>query len=297
MDYGAKADFTPGYKEAGYNDDIKTGTSMKLLYAPLLLASATLLSAYDFDYKMGLGSYYTGAEGKVEYVQESFEGSYADATLTTSSQFYLWGVLDLKNSYLPKARFEYLKIAAEGDSKAHLQSADPEIQQLIDDYINNNGAIDLNDQNWNSYLQQDIYDLSLYYEFFEKSAFPTVALGLGYKYFEYIYIMDIHYVPGMQFGDRGSSGAPYAYLGSRYDMPSINMGVEGNAKLYLFGQSQMYDWQLKMDLMFDFDEETRGGLEFGYREQYFSLEGNDVDNVTGDMIYKGIFAGFVINFK
>jgi len=270
---------------------------MRLFSILLALCSMNILSAYDFDYKMGLGAYYTGAEGKVSYIQESFNGSYANADLTTSSQFYLWGIVDLKTAYLPKMRFEYIKVAAEGDSKAHLQSDNPDIQQLIDDYINNNGVIDLNDQNWNSYLQQDIYDFSLYYAFFEDRVYPSIALGLGYKYFEYIYIMDIHYIPGLQFGDRGSSGAPYVYLSSRYDMPSINLGVEGNGKFYLFGDSQMYDWQVKLDMMFDLDQDTRAGLEFGYREQYFSLEGSDVENITGDMIYQGIFVGGVIHFK
>ena len=270
---------------------------MRRLLPLFLLLYTTSSSAYDFDYKMGAGTYFTGAKGKIEYVQESFQNSYANADLSSDAQFYLWGIVDLKNAYLPKIRFEYTKMKIEGDSKAHLESSNPEIQQLIDDYINNNGVIDLNDQNWNSYLQQNIYDISLYYEFFEKRAFPSIGVGIGYKYFDYVYIMDIHYIPGMQFGDRGYSGAPNAYLTSRYDMPSINMGFEGNAKAYLFGDSQMYDWQVKMDLMFDFDEETRGGLEFGYREQYFSLEGSDVENVTGDMSYKGIFVGGVINFK
>lgn len=246
---------------------------------------------------MGLGSNYTGVEGKITYVQESFQGSYADAELGNTPQFYLWGIIDLKSLYLPKIRFEYLKIAAEGNSKAHLESADPEIQKLIDDYINNNGAIDLNNQNWNSSLQQDIYDLTLYYDFFEETVFPTVGTGVGYKYFEYIYIMDIHYIPGMQFGDRGSSGAPFVYLNTRYNMPTIKMGFEGDAKAYLFGDSEMYDWKVKMDLLFDLDDETRAGLEFGYREQYFSLEGDDIENVTGHMNYKGIFVGALIHFK
>lgn len=263
----------------------------------LLFISYTVLSAFDFEVDMGTGLYYTGAKGKVEYVQESFQGSYADADMISSAQFYLWGVLDIKRPYVPKIRLEYLRIKAEGDSKAHLQSADPEIQQLIDDYINNNGIIDLNDQNWNSFLQQEIYDAIVYYDYFEESVFPSLGVGAGYRYFEYIYIMDIHFVQGLQFGDRDSAGSPFVYLASRYDMPSINMGFEGDGKFYLFGDSKMYDWKVKMDLTFELDDETTAGFEFGYREQYFSLEGKDVENVTGDMHYQGIFIGAIATFK
>ena len=270
---------------------------MRIFLLLFLVTSVHSLLAVDFKVDMGAGLYYTGAEGKVEYVQEGFKGSYADADLTSSAQLYLWGVIDLKKRFVPKIRLEYLRIKAEGDSKAHLESGEPAIQKIIDDYINNNGAIDLNDQNWNSFLQHDIYDAILYYDFFENQAFPSIGLGAGYRYFEYVYIMDIHYVPGLQFGDRDNAGSPFVYLNSRYDMSSINMSIEGDVKYYPFGDSKMYDWKVKMDLMFPIDDETSAGLEFGYREQYFSLEGKDVENVTGNMHNQGIFVGVVIKFK
>ena len=270
---------------------------MRIFLLLFLMTSTHSLLAVDFNVDMGTGLYYTGAEGKVEYVQKSFNGSFADADLTSSAQLYIWGVIDFKKRFIPKLRLEYLHIKAEGDSKAHLQSDDNATQQLIDDYINNNGAIDLNDQNWNSFLQQDIYDAILYYDFFEERVFPSIGVGAGYRYFEYVYIMDIHYVPGLQFGDRDSAGSPFIYLNSRYDMPSINIGIEGDLKYYPFGDSKMHDWKVKMDLMFDIDDTTNAGLEFGYREQYFSLEGKDVENVTGNMKYQGIFVGAVLKFK
>ncbi len=262
--------------------------------ASIFLASQ--LSALDFDLDMGSGLYYTGAKGQISYVEESFKGSYANTDLQTKGQFYVWADLDTKNPYLPKLRLEYTKISTDGDSKAHLESANAKIQKLIDDLINGSG-IPLNDQVWNSHLQHNIYDTTLFYEFFDKSPWPSVGAGLGYRYFTYIYIMDIDLVPGLQFGDRDDSGAPMIYFTSRYEAPALNMGFQGDGKVYVFGDSQMYDWQVKMDLMFEIDESTKIGMEIGYREQYYNILGEDIEKVTGNMSYRGLFVGGLINFK
>ncbi len=264
----------------------------RLLLITLFLSYS--LQALELQLDMGTGLFYTGAKGKVEYVEKSFQGSYAETDLQNSGQFYIWGDIVTDNKYIPKLRLEYLKISADGDSKAHLQSADPAIQDLIDQYID---PLSLNDNNWNSHLQHNIYDVSLYYEFYEESAWPSVGLGLGYKYFDYIYIMDIDLLPGLQFGDRDSSGAPMLFFTSRYEAPSLQMGFEADAKVYIFGDSEMYDWQIKMDLMFEIAENTEAGFEIGYRDQYYNLLGNDVEKVTGNMHYQGLFVGAVINFE
>ena len=261
----------------------------------LLLTSFTSLSALDLKLDMGTGLYYTGAEGKIEYIGETFQNSYAATDLLTSGNFYIWADIETPYWFMPIFRFEYLKISADGDSVAHLESGIPELQQLIE-FLEGTG---LNDTNWNSHLTHNVYDMLAYYEFFEDSGWPSLGLGAGYRYFDYIYIMDITIngePTGIEFGDRDSTNAPMLYLHSRYEMPSVNLGFEFNAKGY-FGDSTLYDWDTKLDLSFDVDEDTRAGFEFGYREQYYLLSGGDVENVKGDMSYKGIFMGARIEFK
>lgn len=261
-----------------------------------LLLTFLHLSLFAFELKldMGTGLFYTGAKGKIEYVEKSFEGSYAITDLTTSGHFYIWGDFVSNNKYLPKMRLEYLRISADGDSTAHLQSADPTIKDLIDQYID---PLSLNDNNWNSHLQHNVYDISLYYEFNEKQTWPSIGLGLGYKYFSYIYIMDIDLAPGLQFGDRDDSSAPMLFLKSQYEATSLQMRFEADAKVYIFGDSQMYDYKAKMEIFFDLSDTTAAGLEFGYRDQYYNLRGNDVEKVKGDMHYKGAFVGMTLHFK
>jgi len=264
---------------------------MKKLYLILLLATLNTLMANDYEVDMGLGLYYTGAKGQIDYVGESFQGSNAKADLIPSGQFYIWADVKSDNPYLPRARFEYLKVSADGDSLAHLEMDNQELQDLID------GA-GLNNKNWNSYLQHNMYDFILYYDFLTDSVWPSLGFGAGYRIFDYIYIMDIDIsdISGTQFGDRDDSSAPFGYVKTRYEAPSLNMGFEADAKMY-FSDSTIYDWRVKMDLMFELTESTTGGLEFGYREQYYSLAGGDVENVKGHMHYQGVFVGAIFHFK
>jgi len=266
---------------------------MRIFILLFLVTSVHSLLALDLKVDMGTGLFYSGAKGRIDYVEKSFNGSYAVTDIPSAANFYIWGDFESNNPYLPKMRLEYLKISAEGGSKAHLESS----VDAINDLIKQLEPFGLNDKVWNSLLQHNIYDIDLYYEFFEKSAWPSLGLGLGYKYFDYIYIMDIDLVPGLQFGDRDSSGVPMLFFTSRYDVPSIQMGFEADAKVYVFGDSDIYDWKLKMDLMFEIDQDTALGAEFGYRQQYFNLTGSDVEKVTGNMTYEGIFVGVVIKFK
>lgn len=265
----------------------------------LLLINLTTLQALEIRLDAGTGLFYTGAEGKIEYVEDTFKGSYAITNIPANGQFYVWGDITTNNRWIPTLRLEYLKISADGDSQAHLDSAVPEIKALIDEWANN-PLYPLNNQQWNSHLQHNIYDIDLYYEFFQDSGWPSLGLGGGYKYFDYIYIMDITIdgLPsGVQFGDRDNSGAPVVFLKSRYEVAPWQLGFEGDAKIYLFGDSQMYDWKVKVDLLFDITNTTEGGFEFGFRDQFFKLKGGDVERVKGDMHYQGIYLGGVLHFN
>jgi len=267
---------------------------MRKLLLLLLLTASSTLSAIDMKVDMGTGFYYTAAKGKIEYVGETFQNSYAQTDLKTNANFYIWADIETPYWFMPILRFEYLKISTDGDSMAHLESNVSPIDALIEALE----AIGLNDAYWNSHLQHNIYDMIAYYEFFEDSAWPSIGVGGGYRYFDYIYILDIDIgeYSGIQFGDRDSTNAPMVYLHSRYEMPSVNLGFEANGKAY-FSDSTLYDWDARLDLSFDVDESTRAGFEFGYREQYYLLAGGDVENVKGNMRYRGIFVGARLEFK
>ena len=245
--------------------------------------------AIDLDIEMGMGQYYSGAQGRIEYTDTGFKGSYSIVELENHGQFYLWADITSKVSYLPKLRLQYLKISTSGDSILHLASEQDfpaDIEDLIDLF---------NDQPWNSGLSQNIYDVYLYYEFFEKSPWPSVGLGLGLKSFDYAYNVEL--ILPIQIGDRGGKSVPMVFLSSRYEVPNLQLGFEVESETYIFGDSTLYDLRAKMDLMFPIDEVTQAGFEMGYRESYYDLRGSDVETFKANMRYSGLYVGLVATFK
>ena len=259
-------------------------------YLFILLAITTTLQAIDLDINMGTGFYYTGADGRIEYTDEGFAGSYSEVDLVSSGQFYIWGDFKSAISYLPILRLQYLKIIAEGDSKLHLEMDTsgfaPEVQQFIDLF---------NDQYWESALSHNIYDVYLYYEFFEETPYPSLGIGGGLKSFDYAY--NVALVLPLHIGDRDSESVPMVFLHSRYELPSLQLGFESESEIYIFGASRLYDVRAKMDLLFDIDESTKMGLEMGYRESFYDLRGSDVESVKADMSYSGLYVGVMATFK
>lgn len=238
---------------------------------------------------MGSGLFYTGAQGRIEYTDTGFRGSYSVVDLQNRGQFYFWTDITSKVSYLPKLRLQYLKINTSGDSVLHLAS-EKEFPEAIEDMIDI-----FNDQAWTSGLSQNIYDVYLYYEYFEKSSWPSLGLGLGIKSFDYAYNVEL-FLP-IQMGDRGGKTVPMIFLTSRYEIPMLQLGFEGESEVYVFGDSLLYDLRVKMDLMFKIDESTEAGLEMGYRDSYYDLRGSDIETFKANMQYRGIYVGVVAAFK
>ena len=236
---------------------------------------------------MGTGLFYTGADGYIEYTDEGFAGSYSKIDLKNSGQFYVWADFKSHLDYLPKLRLQYLKINTGGDSTLHLESADipPEFQDFIDLF---------NDQSWESGLSQNVCDIYLYYEFFEKEAHPSIGIGGGLKSFDYGYNVEL--ILPLQVGDRGGKTVPMLFLTSRYEIPSVQLGFEAESEVYIFGASTLYDARIKMDLLIEIDQSTTAGFEIGYRESFYDLRDSD-DGYKADMHYQGLYVGVMATFK
>ena len=239
---------------------------------------------------MGSGLFYTESQGRIEYTDEGFAGSYSEVDMQTSGQFYIWADFKSSNEYLPKLRLQYLKIIAEGDSRLHLEAdtsdLPPEYQQIIDL---------LNDQEWSSGLSHNIYDIYLYYEFFEEKPYPSIGLGGGLKSFDYAYNAEL--IAPLHIGDRGGKSVPMVFLKSRYEIPSVQLGFEVENEIYILSDSRLYDVRAKIDLLFDINENSKMGLEMGYRKSYYDLRGSDIETFKANMSYSGIYVGVMGSFK
>lgn len=265
----------------------------------VLLVTLFLIPLYAIDLvvDMGSGVHYAGSSGKLIYQKDFFKDSSAEINHDTSANVYLWMELQSDQKYWPKVRFETTRSKTEGSSFVHI-SAGPNINQLLK-ALDKLPLVNINDTYYDSVLTLDTYESFLYYEYFEESSFPSLGFGLGVKKFDFNYRATI--IDGLVFHDNGGDLVPMLYLKSRYELDKkqngtrINTEVDG--KIYVFGDSDIYDYLVKVDFLKKYNETTDLGLEIGFKETYFNIKGGDIANVGGDMKSSGIYFGFIGHFK
>ena len=257
---------------------------LKKISAMLLLAT----SLYSAEMDMGFGLFSSKAEGKLIYQTDFFKGSSAQIDNASQYHIYIWSEFDLEISYVPKFRIEYTRVRSSGSSYVHIETQNDLINELID-------TIGGPDFEQNSILTHNMYDAFGYYEFFEDSDFPDMAFGAGIKNFDYDYDVEIY--EGVQFNDQGGATIPLVYFKIRGMLPDSQIGLESDVKYYVTGDSDIRDIRAKMDFLFELNSKIHAGLEIGYRDVYFGIQGSDVDNVGGNMHYSGLFFGVSSTFR
>jgi len=280
----------------------------KYLLSLSMLTLCSGLNAFELEMEMGSGAFYSAAPGKLIYQVTFLEGSSSTFDYTSQSLPYLWAEFKLKNPYVPQFRFEYLHVDVQGDSDIFLKD-NLEICKLIDDInpaiptIPGISKFSCNRTDGHQFIQDstlkvNFYDTFLFYSFFEDSIWPSIDTGIGYKSFHYSYDLILASTSDseLNLNDQGSASIPMIYFSSRYQVPVLDMGLEFNAKAYIFGDSQIYDYNIKTDLLVAFSKEISGGVEVGYRQSYFNIKGNDVEEVSGNINFSGMFFGVVGHF-
>ncbi len=254
----------------------------------ILLSIFIIPSLIATEIDMGLGLFSSKAEGKLIYQTDFFTGSSAQVNNDSQFHVYVWTDIDLEIWYVPKIRLEYTRIRSAGNSFVHIETQN----DLINEFLERIGGSDFV---LNSILTHNMYDAFAYYEFFEKTAWPSVAIGGGIREFDYDYDVDIF--EGVQFNDKGGALVPMLYSKVRKEFDDSLLGIEFDVKYYAFGDSDMYDGRAKVDMLFDLNENIDAGLELGYRATLYDIKGSDVDNVGGNMRYGGVFFGATASFR
>lgn len=190
-------------------------------------------------------------------------------------------------------------MSTSGSSLIHINST-PAVNTLIEAIEDNlGGLVKINNTFYDSRLVQNNYEAYLYYEYFEKSDYPSLGLGIGVKKFDFSYNATLIY--GLEFTDNGGDTIPLIYARSRYNIftesDATALNFEVNAKVFIFGDSDIYDYFLKFEYMILYNSQTNIGLEFGYKETYIDIKGEEIDTVGGNMKTKGVFVGLVGYFR
>jgi len=256
------------------------------------------LNALELEIDMGAGSYYTATKGKLIYQKEFWKNSSAAIDHKSTATFYTWAEFKSNHTNLPKLRVEFGHLSTEGKSFIHIDSTDA-INTLISAIEGSSSLITINNKNYDSSLVENTYEAYLYYEFFEESDVPSIGFGAGVKNFDFAYRATL--IEGLEFTDNGGETIPLIFLKSRYELDKEDDGMqlafEVDGKYYIFGDSNIYDYQVKVDFMMVYNKDTDLGIEFGYKNTLIDIKGSDIDTVGGDMQTSGVFVGLVGHFR
>lgn len=269
---------------------------MKKVIFLLSIFSFLSLQAFELEVDMGAGYHYSGASGDLVYTKEFWKDSTARIEHDSRATFYTWAEFSSDQQYWPNLRVELSSLDTEGRSFIHIDSTDT-INTIIDALETPFASI--NNTFYDSRLVLNTYEGYLYYEYFEKSELPTVGFGLGLKKFDFAYSATI--VDGLEFTDNGGDTVPLLFFKSRYELDKETDGTqlsfEADGKLFVFGDSNIYDYLLKLDFMMQYNQTTDLGVEIGYKETFYDIKGGDIDTVGGNMQTSGLFFGVVGHFR
>ena len=255
---------------------------LKLL---LLLLFSTALFSVEFI--GSTGSYYAKSAGVTLYKKELFKDSTSSINNQVQYHFYMWMQMDIQKEYFPKVRFDYTRIRSTGTSIIQLGTKNKLLLGLAD-------AARLQNRELNSLLVYNIFDLFMYYSFFDEKKYAEVSIGAGVKSLNYDY--DIELFQGVQFNDKGATSIPMIYFDARKLFFKV-IALDLETKYYPLGESEAYDLRIKTDVYFKVNKKINAGFEFGYRDSYINVKGKDVLDVGGDMHYQGVFLGVIAKFK
>lgn len=146
----------------------------------------------------------------------------------------------------------------------------------------------------NSVLDMKQYDIIPYYNILDNTFWTTLDLGLDIKVIDSDYKVEPN---GLFTGYEDSYKAPLPllYVRARVEIPTTDIGLEGDVKYVTTGSSTVYDARVKIDYTFDISPVVQPALEIGYRTQKIKIDENNED-VKTDMDFSGFYAGLMLRF-
>ena len=140
-------------------------------------------------------------------------------------------------------------------------------------------------------------DLILYYELLDNNLF-SFDFGLNGKYIDGdILAQGLDDTVGLEadIGTGNFSGiVPLLYSKVQIGVPFTGWGAYAEGSFLAIDGNTLYDYQVALSYALVGNFAVDVGLEFGYRS--LRLELDDVDDITTDLDFDGVFAGIEIHF-
>lgn len=136
-------------------------------------------------------------------------------------------------------------------------------------------------------------DIILYYEIFDTHVL-SADVGVNFKYLDGTIDVANLTANGNNARQDISAPIPMAYLKAHVGLPltGLKAFVEGN--FIGLGDDRLTDYQLGLQYKFIDNLAVDAALNLGYRA--INLDVDDLDNITADLDFDGLFAGIQIHF-
>ena len=198
------------------------------------------------------------------------------------SKGYVWMFIKHPIPILPNLRLEYAAVDFSGTSTTSF------VYDGIDYAANAKTQTTL-----------DQFDIIMYYNILDNTAWTTIDLGLDVKVIQSEFSasgIDNTTLLDVSVNEKETLPVPMAYGRLRFELP-FDLGVEGIAKYSAYKESKVIDYQIKADYTLVDVLPIDVGLEVGYRYQKLDIDGTDFDiDTSADIEVDGLFAGAVIRF-
>ncbi|MBE0498692.1 MAG: TIGR04219 family outer membrane beta-barrel protein [Campylobacterales bacterium] len=252
---------------------------MKKVLSGLLLAGVlgVTVQADIVRVEMGGGVWNNELSGDItsDTPATSFDSDILD--YDKASKGYIWAFIKHPIPVLPNLRLEYAAIDYAGTSTQSFT------------YKGTSYAASAKTD-----LTLDQFDIIMYYNLLDNTAWMTFDLGLDVKVIQAEFNA-VNEASAEQLKE--TIPLPMAYGRLRFEIPGTDIGLEGSAKYTAYKNSKVSDYSVKADYTLVDILPVDVGLEVGYRVMQIDLDGTDFDvDTTLDIKVKGLFAGAVIRF-
>lgn len=145
----------------------------------------------------------------------------------------------------------------------------------------------------------DQFDIIMYYNILDNTAWTTIDLGLDIKLIDSAFTVAGDDLLGnpVSVDESEMLPVPMAYARGRVEIPGTDIGIEASGKYTAYKDTKITDYSIKVDYTLVDILPVDVGLEAGYRVQQLDIDGSDFSiDTTVDIDVSGVFAGAVVRF-
>lgn len=137
-------------------------------------------------------------------------------------------------------------------------------------------------------------DSILYYNILDNTFWTTLDIGVDIRYVNLKYdVEDTLSLSSYKVDE--STPIPMGYLRGRVEIPTTNIGIDGEVKYIGYDGDTIADYSIKLDYTLDVFPVVQPMLEVGYRYKKYDISGNNSGGSV-DVEISGVFAGIGIKF-